>query len=214
MFDPATWWRRSRCVAVPVGGLLEFAKSGRFGSGFGGGDDDDRLVVGRSSRCFWRPLLSLSLSLGELTQRPAAPRESKLRGRATKRTARPHKLQRRISRHHPHRNLTYHLTMDDPHHTHSVNAPPTTDPYHDLNRPPNTDTSTWLMTILNPDPQTAIITTLCILLLPLIGHYLFFRQRSTKTIPTILLLGPSSSGKTALLASVRPPSHRSHPFTL
>jgi hypothetical protein len=83
-----------------------------------------------------------------------------------------------------------------------LQQPPATDPHHDLNQPPNTDPKAWLVFLLSPSPQTFLITFLAILLLPPLGHFVFFRQKRSKTTPTVLLLGPANAGKTALLTSV------------
>lgn len=59
------------------------------------------------------------------------------------------------------------------------------------------------MSILNPSPTTAIITALIIFLTPIFLHFIVFRTRTAKNLPSFLLLGPGGAGKTALMTSVR-----------
>ena len=69
---------------------------------------------------------------------------------------------------------------------------------------PSSDPNAWLTALLTPSPQTFLITFLAVLILPSLGHFIFFRQRRPKFLPTVVLLGPTGAGKTALLTSVCP----------
>ncbi|KAI5843238.1 signal recognition particle receptor beta subunit-domain-containing protein [Tricharina praecox] len=55
--------------------------------------------------------------------------------------------------------------------------------------------------LLSPTPTTILISLLVVFLTPLILHTLIFRTRASTTLPTFVLLGPSSSGKTTLMTT-------------
>ena len=61
--------------------------------------------------------------------------------------------------------------------------------------------SSLLETLLSPTPTTILISLLVVLLTPIVFHTLIFRTRASTTLPTFLLLGPSSAGKTTLMTS-------------
>lgn len=58
---------------------------------------------------------------------------------------------------------------------------------------------------LYPSPPVLALTLLLIFLTPIFLHFIVFRQRSSHTLPTFLLLGPSSSGKTSLTTTFATP---------
>ncbi|KAI5794006.1 signal recognition particle receptor beta subunit-domain-containing protein [Pyronema domesticum] len=64
-----------------------------------------------------------------------------------------------------------------------------------------TDARELLMMILNPSPLVAITIALCIFTIPIFLHLFIFPSSSSSMLPTFLLLGPSSSGKTTITTS-------------
>jgi len=60
----------------------------------------------------------------------------------------------------------------------------------------------WVERILHPSPLALQIALVLVLAIPLLLHQVVFRRSGLTTLPSILLLGPSSSGKTALLTLV------------
>ncbi|KAF8251365.1 hypothetical protein K440DRAFT_496844, partial [Wilcoxina mikolae CBS 423.85] len=67
--------------------------------------------------------------------------------------------------------------------------------------PPPDSTNSLLMSLLNPTPLAAVVAVITIILTPLLLHFLIFRTRDSTTLPTFLLLGPASSGKTTLMTT-------------
>ncbi len=56
--------------------------------------------------------------------------------------------------------------------------------------------------LLSPSWSAIVISALIAFGLPLLVHFLLYRQRSVPGSPTFLVLGPSGSGKTALVTYV------------
>ncbi|KAK4971840.1 hypothetical protein LTR28_013099 [Elasticomyces elasticus] len=88
---------------------------------------------------------------------------------------------------------------------------------------PSGSSHTWLTWAFSPSVSAIALTLLVALLLPLLIHTYLYRTRSSTTLPTFLLVGPSGAGKTSLLtladvdklANGRPsPTHTTQtPFT-
>lgn len=57
----------------------------------------------------------------------------------------------------------------------------------------------FLEATLTPSPAVFIIGGLIVLLVPVILHHLYTRQTPYTSLPSVLLIGPSGAGKTALL---------------
>ncbi|KAH8902495.1 P-loop containing nucleoside triphosphate hydrolase protein [Coniochaeta sp. PMI_546] len=57
----------------------------------------------------------------------------------------------------------------------------------------------FLETTLTPSPAVFIIGGLIVLLAPIILHHLYTRQTPYTSLPSVILVGPSGAGKTALL---------------
>lgn len=56
--------------------------------------------------------------------------------------------------------------------------------------------------LLSPSPLGLAISIVLVLTIPLFLHFFVFRASGLTTLPSILLIGPSSSGKTSLLTLV------------
>ncbi|POS86083.1 hypothetical protein EPUL_001581 [Erysiphe pulchra] len=61
----------------------------------------------------------------------------------------------------------------------------------------------WIAPSMDLYSYELIVALLLVLTIPFILHYYFFRSSDYKTIPSILLLGPSDSGKTSLLTLLK-----------
>lgn len=66
----------------------------------------------------------------------------------------------------------------------------------------------FLTRAFGPHLSTILITLLITLTLPLLVHAYLYRTRAPASLPTILLLGPSNAGKTALLTHLETGSTR------
>lgn len=60
----------------------------------------------------------------------------------------------------------------------------------------------WLIWSLSPKISAILLTLLISVLSPVIFHYVLYRKGASSSPPSFLLLGPSSSGKTALYTLV------------
>ncbi|MCJ1395951.1 hypothetical protein MMC18_008837 [Xylographa bjoerkii] len=59
--------------------------------------------------------------------------------------------------------------------------------------------SSWILSLLAPTPLAIAVTLIVAVVTPLILHFIIYRSRSTTSLPSFLLLGPSNSGKTSLM---------------
>ena len=64
----------------------------------------------------------------------------------------------------------------------------------------------WITWTFSPAISAIVLTLLISLISPVLIHYYLYRKAASKELPTFLLIGPSSSGKTSLLTLVKTPS--------
>lgn len=60
----------------------------------------------------------------------------------------------------------------------------------------------WAEAILSPSPLGLVVGILLVLTLPIFIHFFIHRPAGLTLLPSILLVGPSESGKTSLLTLV------------
>jgi signal recognition particle receptor subunit beta len=65
------------------------------------------------------------------------------------------------------------------------------------------DEDSWLTAAFAPRLSTVAVALTLTLLLPVLLHLFIYRRATPTTLPSLLLLGPSGAGKTALLTLVR-----------
>ncbi|KAF2805612.1 P-loop containing nucleoside triphosphate hydrolase protein [Mytilinidion resinicola] len=61
------------------------------------------------------------------------------------------------------------------------------------------DADSWLTLAFAPHPGTLALALLVVITLPILLHAYIYRRRAPDSLPTFLLIGPSSAGKTSLL---------------
>ena len=76
----------------------------------------------------------------------------------------------------------------------------------DASPPPLAASPSMSFDFLYPSPPVLALTLLLIFLVPIFLHLFVFRSSASHTLPTFLLLGPSSSGKTALTTTFATPT--------
>lgn len=67
------------------------------------------------------------------------------------------------------------------------------------------DEDSWATAAFAPKGSTIAVTFLLAVLLPILLHQFIYRKATPTTLPSFLLIGPSSGGKTAFLTLVRSP---------
>ena len=65
------------------------------------------------------------------------------------------------------------------------------------------DEDSWLTAAFAPRWPTMAVALTLTLLLPVLLHLFIYRRVTPTSLPSLLLLGPSGAGKTALLTLVR-----------
>lgn len=67
------------------------------------------------------------------------------------------------------------------------------------------DQQNWISSLLGPSGLAICVTLLVTITVPLLLHFVIYRSTAIASLPTFLVVGPSSSGKTTLLTLVLVP---------
>ena len=65
------------------------------------------------------------------------------------------------------------------------------------------DQDSWLTWAFAPKLSTIALSLFLVILLPILLHQYLYKKQTTTHLPSILLVGPSGAGKTALATLVR-----------